>query len=131
MSRSGYVDDCEGWDLIRWRGAVASAIKGARGKKLLTDMAAALDAMPEKRLIKESLESPEGVCALGCLGKAKGIDMTPIDPTDRDQVAKVFDIAPALAAEIAFINDDAYHVSPEERWVYVRRWVNEQLGISQ
>lgn len=24
MGRSGYHDGCEGWDLIRWRGAVAS-----------------------------------------------------------------------------------------------------------
>ncbi|KGC50992.1 hypothetical protein DO66_5867 [Burkholderia pseudomallei] len=35
MSRSGYSDDCGGWSLIRWRGAVNSAIKGARGQKFL------------------------------------------------------------------------------------------------
>lgn len=45
MSRSGYDDCCDGWGLIRWRGAVAAAIKGSRGRKLLADMAAALDAM--------------------------------------------------------------------------------------
>ena len=31
MSRSGYEDGLEMWDLIRWRGAVASAIRGKRG----------------------------------------------------------------------------------------------------
>ncbi len=28
MSRSGYNDDGTEWDLIRWRGAVASAVRG-------------------------------------------------------------------------------------------------------
>lgn len=35
MSRSGYTDDCDGWQLIMYRGAVASAIRGARGQRLL------------------------------------------------------------------------------------------------
>ncbi len=30
MSRSGYSDDCEQGDLIRWRAAVNSAIRGKR-----------------------------------------------------------------------------------------------------
>ena len=53
MSRSGYHDDCEGWDLIR--GAVKSAIRGRRGQAFLKEMLAALDALPEKRLITEDL----------------------------------------------------------------------------
>ena len=28
MSRSGYTDECDGWELVRWRGAVNSAIRG-------------------------------------------------------------------------------------------------------
>jgi len=41
MSRSGYVDngDIEQWDLIRWRGAVASAIRGKRGEELRAKIA--------------------------------------------------------------------------------------------
>lgn len=36
MSRSGYTDDCDDqWALIRWRGAVNSAIKGKRGQQAL------------------------------------------------------------------------------------------------
>lgn len=35
MSRSGYSDDCYGWELICWRGAVNSAIKGKRGQSFL------------------------------------------------------------------------------------------------
>jgi hypothetical protein len=46
MSRSGYSDDHSEWDLIRWRGAVASAIRGKRGQAFLRELLVALDAMP-------------------------------------------------------------------------------------
>lgn len=56
MSRSGYTDDVEdNWQLIRWRGQVASAIRSKRGQSLLRELVEALDAMPEKRLIGDSL----------------------------------------------------------------------------
>lgn len=32
MSRCGYSDDYDQWALIRWRGAVESAIRGKRGQ---------------------------------------------------------------------------------------------------
>lgn len=32
MSRSGYSEDLDMWDLIRWRGAVKSALRGKRGQ---------------------------------------------------------------------------------------------------
>lgn len=129
MSRSGYSDSCDGWDLIRWRGAVAAAIRGARGQKLLRDMLAALDAMPEKRrLISGSLEEEGEVCALGCVGKARGMDLSRIDPYDYEGVAEAFGIAQALAQEIAYVNDDwGRRATPEERWRIVRRWVAEQI----
>jgi len=38
MSRSGYSDDCDVWALIRWRGAVKSAIRGARGQAMLREL---------------------------------------------------------------------------------------------
>jgi hypothetical protein len=57
MSRSGYSydDDDDNWSLIKYRGAVASAIRGKRGQALLRAVLAALDAMPEKRLIADDL----------------------------------------------------------------------------
>lgn len=135
MSRSQYTDDSDD-DLAlgRWRGMVASAIRGKRGQKLLTDLLAALDAMPEKALIAEDLESPTGeVCALGALGKARGLDMSKIDPEDPPQVAAAFDIAEPLAQEIVYINDEHCNYrwvnnqrvafTPEERWKYMRDWV--------
>ncbi len=63
MSRSGYSDDLDSWALIRWRGQVASAIRGRRGQAVLRDLLAALDAMPEKALVASELETPQGeVC---------------------------------------------------------------------
>ena len=130
MSRSGYTDDCEGWDLIRWRGAVNSAIKGARGQAFLKEMLTALDAMPEKKLIAGELAEGDAVCALGAVGKARGVAMDGIDPEDRERVARAFGIAEALAAEIVFENDQDFYYSketPEERFARMRRWIEGQI----
>ena len=137
MSRSGYVDDYDDdLQMGRWRGMVASAIRGKRGQKLLTDMLAALDAMPVKELVIGELETPNGdVCALGALGKVRGIDMGKIDPEDPAQVAAAFDIAIPLAQEIVFMNDEYFEdrwdaqirksivLTPEERWRSMRKWI--------
>jgi hypothetical protein len=65
VSRSGYSDGCEGWDLIRWRGAVESAIRGKRGQAFLKELLAALDALPEKKLVANELVTLQGqVCIL-------------------------------------------------------------------
>jgi hypothetical protein len=131
MSRSGYSEDCDNlWSLIRWRGAVASAIRGKRGQAFLREMLAALDAMPEKRLIAEELEVRGEVCALGAVGKARRLDMSKIDPENRMQVSVAFGIPEALAAEIMYENDDYpgyYEKTPEQRFQGVRAWVALQL----
>lgn len=106
MSRSGYSDDCDGWALIRWRGAVESAIRGARGQALLRETLAALDSMPVKELIAHELVQEGDFCTLGVVGQKRGIDLTKLDPEDRDSVAAAFGIAPALAAEIVYENDE-------------------------
>lgn len=133
MSRSGYSEDCNGWDLIMWRGAVAKAIRGARGQQLLKELLASLDAMPVKQLIRSALVTENGdVCALGCLGKAKGMDLTGIDPEDADTVAKKFNVAPALVKEIVFWNDEGgYDATPEKTWCRMRSWVAEQIKTTK
>jgi hypothetical protein len=126
MSRSGYSEDCDGWDLIRWRGAVTSAIRGKRGQALLLELRDALDAMPEKGLIAHELVDASGAfCTLGVIGSARGLPLSEIDPEDSDQVAKWFDIAPALAKEIVFENDEACwrDETPQQRWDRMRQWV--------
>lgn len=125
MSRSGY-DECDGWNLIRWRGAVTSAIRGKRGQAFLREMLTAFDALEAKRLIKDELIEGGDVCAIGAVGMARGIDMTGLDPYDRETVAGTFEIAPALAAEIMFENDgydDYVRELPEVRFARMRAWV--------
>lgn len=118
MSRHGYSEECDGWDLIRWRGAVTSAIRGKRGQSMLRELAAALDALPEKRLAAESLVNADGeYCALGALGRARGMDMATIEADDRQAVAEAFGIAEALAAEIMYLNDE-YFDEPYQ-WISV------------
>lgn len=129
MSRSGYSDDCEQWDLIRYRGAVASAIRGARGQAFLKEMLAALDALPEPKLIDGELEAHGAVCALGAVGKARGVDMTGIDPENTERVASIFGVAEALAREIMYENDDEYRIyeTPERRFDRMRQWVADHI----
>jgi hypothetical protein len=116
MSRSGYSDDCDGWALIRWRGAVTQAIRGQRGQAMLRELVQALDALPEKHLAAGSLVTAEGdCCTLGALGRARGMDMAPIDPEDREAVAKAFGVAEALAAEIMYLNDEE---GPQEQTAF-------------
>lgn len=130
MSRSGYSDDCE--NVALWRRAVENAINGKRGQAFLREMAAALDAMPEKRLVRSALVCPEGVCAMGAVAVARGIDTAGVDAEEPFEVSHLFDIARVLAAEIAFENDDDFHMhrdeTPEARWRRMRAWVAEQLG---
>jgi hypothetical protein len=142
MSRSNYRDDIEPWDLIRWRGRVTSATRGVRGQKLLRDMAAALDAMPEKALIRDEFVSPQGeCCALGAVALARGLpldDLLKVDPEEAEVVAGTLDIAEVLAREIAYQNDEAFVGSynggawvnsetPEQRWARVRAWIETQI----
>jgi hypothetical protein len=130
MSRSGYTDDPENdWSRICWRGAVASAMRGKRGQAFLREMLAAMDAMPEKRLVSWELEADGEVCAIGTVGRARGIDMTKLDPEDSASVAGTFGISEALAREIVFENDEAVweRETPENRFSRMRQWIERNL----
>lgn len=128
MSRSGYSDDCDGPELVMWRGAVRSATRGMRGQSLLKELLAALDAMTEKRLIPNLLFTGGEVCALGALGRQRSIDMTSFDPEEAKPIAEAFNIAPALAKEIFFMNDEwEYNETPEQRYTRMREWVEKQI----
>ena len=126
MSRSEYSDDCDGWDLVCWRGAVTSAMKGRRGQKFLIELRDALDAMPVKELIAHELVKQGNFCALGVVGQKRGIALESIDPEDHRTVAKQFNIANAMAQEIVFVNDEAAwdDETPQLRWSRMRRWVD-------
>lgn len=116
MSRSGYHDDSSGLELGRWRGMVASALRGKRGQAFLSELATALDAMPDKRLIAHQLRADGQFCTLGVLGAVRGIDMSRIDPEDYCTVAETFGIAACMAQEIVYENDEQFD---EREWVDV------------
>lgn len=147
MSRSGYSEDMD--DVLehgRWRGVVASTIRGKRGQAFLREMLAAMDAMPEKRLVTGDLERDGEVCAIGSVGRARGLNMSKIDPEDYDAVAHRFGVATPLAQEIVYMNDEGWYfstnekgyirhdengksirLSPEERFDKMRAWVVSKI----
>lgn len=148
MSRSGYVDDCEQtWDWIRWRGAVASAIRGKKGQAFIKELLEALEAMPEKRLIEgEWIDAQGEVCAVGCVLKARGIEINAdTDVDDYEYIARKLGINEKIVQEIEHENDNVRvfyvgpHVghqcdalthwdkSPETRWQIIHQWCLNHL----
>lgn len=128
MSRSGYSEDCENLEL--YRASVERAIYGKRGQAFLKELAAALDAMPEKVLIRgELVDEHGGVCAIGAVCKARNLDVINVNYDEPEQVAKLIGVARSMAAEIAYMNDERGRFSqlPSERWKMMREWVNENL----
>lgn len=134
MSRHGYADgeDMDPLVLGRWRGQVASAIRGRAGQAFLRELRDALDAMPDKWLVSSELESEGEYCALGCLGASRGMDLSAIDPEEPEQVADAFGIPKALACEIMYENDEAIYWGDGKdhggrRWKWMRSWVEKHI----
>lgn len=135
MSRSSYSDDLDQWDLIRWRGQVASAIRGKRGQEFLRELELALETLPVKRLVRNVLEvtgpqlPDEGnVCAIGALGTVRGVDLSTLDPEDTEGVAETFDIARQLAAEVVYENDEGvWKETSAQRYARMLAWVRARI----
>ncbi len=144
MSRSGYIDDNDdALALGRWRAQVKSAIRGRRGQAFLRELASAMDAMPEKVLIKDELIDQDGdCCAIGVVCKLRGVPVADVDYSDPEFVGDLVGIAKQMAAEIEYENDecgDRYervpgtqawkHIdeTPQERWQRMRKWVQSQI----
>lgn len=131
MSRSGYSEDLLQWDMIRWRGRIASATRGKRGQEFFHGLISALDALPEKRLIKSELVSGNECCAIGSLLR-KDHDLTDVDPEDHERLGTLANIPACLVQEVECINDDDFGYldeTPEHRWTRVREWAVKQLDI--
>jgi hypothetical protein len=108
----------------------------AHDQAFLRELLAALDAMPEKALIADTLEDQGSYCALGVICKARGMDVTELDPGFVSGVAAKLGASPDLVRVIAHVNDDGGLVDeddpwarepPEDRWVRMRHWVAEQI----
>jgi len=125
MSRHGLIDagDCEHYNL--YRGTVTRILRSKRGQAFLKELAAAMDAMPEKVLIASELINDEGdCCAIGVICKAHDIDVQKIDYEEPEQVGAAVGIARQMAAEIEFENDEGvWQETPDQRWQRMRRWV--------
>ena len=146
MSRSGYTEDfdSDSWQLAMWRGQVMSAIRGRRGQAFLRELIKALDAMPERKLIRHELiadppafippsianAAPPAVCAIGSLGLQRGVDMKSLDPEDYDSIADAFGVAHQLVQEIEFENDENSwnKETPEARWRRMRDWASRMIN---
>jgi hypothetical protein len=109
-----------------------TAQRGKRGQKFFHNLVAALDAMPEKRLVTSVLQDEDGeVCVLGAALKHAGKEC-PIsedeDDFDQEWTAAQLDIATQLVAETVCENDEGgWNETPEERWTRMRRWANSKL----
>jgi hypothetical protein len=115
------------WHLVMWRGAVASAMRGARGQAFLTEMLKAMDGLAEPKLIAEELEVDGAVCAIGAVGKARGISMEGLDPEDSAHVAATFGISEALAREIVYTNDSYHNETSTQRFDRMRKWIKDEI----
>lgn len=136
MSRSNYTEDYDERfpnALEFYRRNVENAIYGKRGQAFVRELIEALDAMPEKRLFAEYLEYGGEVCAIGSVGRKRGLDMSGMDSHDAVAVAKVFGIAECMVREITYENDEtggSYWVTdeaPEKRWQRMRDWAERHL----
>lgn len=138
MSRSGWSEDWEPdsredqWAWIRMRGAVNSAVKGKKGQAFLKDALEALEALPEKKLIKGEFVTPQGeVCLMGAVCLKRGIDVSNVDPDDDNHhkyVSELLGIAESLVQEVEFENDQALgYVTPEHRYNYMHSWITQRL----
>lgn len=130
MSRSGYTNDSDDTlEVGRWRAQVRSATRGKRGQAFLRELAAAMDAMPEKALIAGDLVDTYGdCCTMGVVCKARGLNVDDVDAHDPEEVGDLLGVAKQLAAEIAYENDEHARLETcEQRWVRMRAWVESQI----
>lgn len=132
--RSGYNEDGDNWAVIRWRGAVASSLRGKRGQLFLQDAARVLDALPEHKLTEGEFEYSGEYCLLGAVAVSRGIDVSELDYEDAQGVAEKFNISEAMAREIMHENDNCvWDINGEhqgaKRWLLMRDWVNRNTQL--
>jgi hypothetical protein len=94
----------------------------------LGEVAEALDNMEPKLLVAHKLVDERGFCALGATARRRGFAVEDFEFLDEDEVPDWLGITPALADEVAKVNDlEAVDLTPEDRFLRVRRWIAEQL----
>ncbi len=108
-----------------------TSLAGKRGQNFLKELAAEMDAMPVKELVKGDLVTKDGACcALGVVCKSRKINVEKLDPDEHLDVANVLDISLPMAGRIAWLNDDDVDQNDADRWKRMRKWVSEQIQVT-
>lgn len=128
MNRSGY-GACDEDEADEWCRDVANAIARPEGQAFLRELAAAMDAMPEKVLIANELIDEEGnCCAVGAVCKARGIDTEGMDGDGMDSAAVAEWLgAPLLLVAEMIDENDGFRETPAARWQRMRQWVDRHI----
>jgi hypothetical protein len=131
VNRSGYAesdDDVGDAYVDEWRRKVVAAMHSPEGQAFLRELAAALDALPDKWLIEKRLVDEEGdCCAIGAVCRARGIDTAGMDDDGMECIAERLGVPWPLACEIVDINDGRRE-TPINRWQRMRRWVDRHIA---
>lgn len=108
---------------------MSSALKGKRDQAFLIDPRDAMDAMPNKSAWWRTRLKLTGSSAPSVFSSAKrSIEMSVIDAHCRETVSGVFRIAPAMAAEVVFENDECgWNETSEQRWQRMRKWIGSHI----
>jgi hypothetical protein len=119
MGRAGYVEN-DDWDssiaALGWGPNVRRCLAGKRGQAFLWELYQALEALPRRELITGVLQnSVGGVCALGAVAVARGVEIPPelgaeADEDDeyafQDALGPLLGIRDMLAREVMYENDE-------------------------
>ena len=125
MSRSGY-EACDEDEADEWHRRLMDTIASPEGQTFLRELAAALDALPDKALIADELIDEAGdCCAIGAVCKSRGIEQE-LD-NDTEFVAELLGAPHLLVAEIIDQNDGYRIDAPDTRWQRMRRWVDKRI----
>lgn len=95
------------------------------------ELAAALDAMPVKRLIAGELFDGADCCSMGAVALARGITVQ-----RWPHILVQLDIPEQLWDEVVNTNDcgssgdcgSVFNETPEARWIRMRAWVDQQIN---
>lgn len=129
-----------------WQANCERSLNGKKGQAALRELAAALLALPEKKLIADELENEAGeVCAIGALAKFKGKENPKIgdsfgdfdeleansDEIERATVSLAQELGVPRMVAIAVVceNDDCFpDPTPEQRYERMLAWVRRTLA---
>lgn len=105
--------------------------KTDEGQKFMRELITALDALPEKRLITDLLSDGSDCCALGAVGRLRGVtrdEMYKIGDDGRrarDLLCITRELADSVTAENDYFGE--LGTTPRERWQHMRAWAESQL----